>query len=131
MAPASSSSRIWNRACWPPDSVSNRCSAQPWQLVAAEHAHGRAADDVTPFEDLEQRGADQLGVVVGLVEVAGHDPGAEAHVAGVLDAVVAGQQPQEVALAGAVGPEHGDALAVPDLGVERVGQARPARGPRW
>ena len=44
----------------------------------------------------------QLGVLVGLVEVAGHDAGAEAHLAVVGDGPVAGEQPQEVALAGAV-----------------------------
>ena len=43
----------------------------------------------------------------------------------VLDVGVAaapGQQPQEVRLAGAVGAEHGDPLAVPDLEVERLHQ---------
>ena len=37
--------------------------------------------------------------------------------------VVAAEQAQEVALAGAVAAEHGDPLAVPELEVERVGQA--------
>ena len=80
------------------------------------------SDDVTPFEDLEQRAPTSSGWSWVWLEVAGHDAGAEAHLAVVVDAVVAGQQAQEVALAGAVGAEHGDALAEPDLGVERVGQ---------
>ena len=75
-----------------------------------------------PLEDLEQRAPVQLGMVVGLVEVAGHHAGAEADHAVVLDGRVAGEEPQEVALARAVGAEDGDPLAEPDLDVERVGQ---------
>ena len=42
VAPPSSSSRICSRACWPPDSVSNGCSAQ-LQLVAGQRGHGVVA----------------------------------------------------------------------------------------
>ena len=38
------------------------------------------------------------------------------------DGLVAGEQPKEVALAGTVAAEHGDALAEPQLEVERIGQ---------
>ena len=95
----------------------------PLQLVAAEHAHGRPADDVALLEELEQGAAVPVRVLVGLVEVARDDPGAEAHLAVVRHARVAGDQAEEVALARAVRPEHGHPLAVPDLGVEGVGQA--------
>ena len=47
----------------------------------------------------------------------------EADLAVVGDGGVPGDEPEEVALAGSVGAEDGDALAVPELGVERVGEA--------
>ena len=65
---------------------------------------------------------DQLGMLVGLVEVAGHDPGAEAH------ARRRARRPRRRPAGAGSGscrrrwPEHGDALAEPDLGVERVGE---------
>ena len=52
----------------------------------------------------------------------GDDAGAEAPRAVVGDGLVAAEQAQEVALADAVRAEHGDALAEPQLDVERVGQ---------
>jgi len=73
-------------------------------------------------EDVEQRPSRPLRVLVGLVEQAGHDAGAEPPRAVVVDGLLAGQQPQEVALADAVGAEHGDPLAEPQLDVERVGE---------
>ena len=68
------------------------------------------------------RDAAQLGVVVGLGEVAGHDARAEPPGAVVVDRL-AGEQAQEVALAGAVRAEHRDAARRSDLDVERVGEA--------
>src|SRR5262249_39715621 len=75
----------------------------------------------------------------GLREVPGYDPRAESgHAAGrdrgepdgilrhdarVGVAAATGQHPQEMRLAGAVGAEDGDPVAVPDLQVERVRQA--------
>lgn len=59
---------------------------------------------------------------VGLREVAGHHARPELPVPGVRH-VVAGQQPQEVRLAGAVGAEDGDPFAVEDLQVEGFHQA--------
>jgi hypothetical protein len=59
---------------------------------------------------------------VGLREEAGDDAGAEPPRAGVRD-VLAGQQPQEVRLARAVGPQDGDPVAVPDL--RSNGRIRP------
>ena len=52
----------------------------------------------------------------------GTTPAPSRHDAVVADRLVAGEQPQEVALAGAVAAEHGDALAEPQLEVERVGE---------
>ena len=63
-----------------------------------------------------------LGVLVGLVEQPGHDAGAEPPRPVVADGLVAGEQAQEVALADAVAAEHGDALAEPQLEVERIGE---------
>ena len=100
------------------------------QLVAPQHAHRRAAHDVVVVEDVEQRRARPLRVLVGLVEQAGHDAGAEPPRARVLDRLVAGEQPQEVALADAVAAEHGDPLAEPQLEVERVGEPVELERPR-
>ena len=88
------------------------------QLVAAQPGHGRAPVlGVFLPQDVEQRAALQLRVGVRLREVARHDPGAELPLPRVRH-VVAGEQPQEVGLAGAVGAEDGDPLAVEDLQVE-------------
>ena len=57
-----------------------------------------------------------------LGEVAEHHAGAESPGA-VMGDRFAGEEAQEVALAGSVGAEHCDALAVDDLRVERVGEA--------
>ena len=147
VAPDSSSSRIWNRACWPPDSDSNFCSAcararsgrAPGWPARGPCRRGRAVGlGVAAVQDLEQRAAQQLGVLVGLHEPARPDPGAQLGLAGVqhrlgrhvadrlvLDVGVAAagrQQPQEVGLARAVAAEHGHPLAVPDLEVEGLHQ---------
>ena len=63
----------------------------------------------------------ELGMVVGLAEEAGHDAGAEAKVAVMVDGTP-GEQAQEVALARAVRADDRDPLAEPQLGVERVGE---------
>ena len=52
----------------------------------------------------------------------GTTPAPSRHEPVVVDGLVAGEQPQEVALADAVRAEHGDPLAEPQLDVERVGQ---------
>ena len=76
------------------------------------------------LEELEQGAAVPVRMLVGLVEVAGTPaPVSEAHLAVVGHGRVAGDQAEEVALAGPVRPEHGHPLAVPDLGVEGIGQA--------
>ena len=91
-------------------------------------------------QDVEQRAADELGVLVGLREPARPHAGAQAgHAAvrdgrdgyvsdrSVLDVGVAApgrQQAQEVGLAGPVRAEHGDPLAEPHLEVERASSAR-------
>ena len=146
MAPDSSSSRIWKRACWPPLSDSKRLLAGVRQLVAVEHpgrllaAHAGAAvrRAVAAVQDLQQRAADQLGVLVGLHEPARPHPRTELGLARVqhrldldvadrpvLDVGVAAagrQEPEEVGLARAVGAQHGHPLAVPDLEVEGLHQ---------
>ena len=60
----------------------------------------------------------------------GTTPAPSRHVRRVPDGRVAGQQAQEVALADAVAAEHGDALAEPQLEVERVGQPVELERPR-
>jgi hypothetical protein len=60
---------------------------------------------------------------VGLREKPGHDARPEPPLPGVRD-LLPGEQPQEVRLAGAVGAEDADPVAVPDLDVERLHQAR-------
>ncbi len=59
---------------------------------------------------------------VGLGEEPGDDARAEPPLAGVRHRL-AGEQPQEVRLARAVGPQDADPVAVPDLEVERLHQA--------
>jgi hypothetical protein len=60
------------------------------QLVAVQHPGGLLAAHtvamlVAPVQDLQQRAADQLGVLVGLDEPARADPRAELRLAGVVD----------------------------------------------
>ena len=138
MVPASSSCRIWNRACCPPESLSKTWS--PWRskLVPAQHGHrGAAGLRVLRPEDFDERPADQLRVGVGLGEMTGDDPGPGLPRAVVGD-VLAGEQAQEVRLAGAVGAEHRDPLTEVDLQGERfhqpdelepLGGERPNPGP--
>ena len=106
--------------------------------LLAPHPGAAVGAAVAAVQHLQQRPADQLGVLVGLHEPAGPHPGAELGLAlvqtgligdladrAVLDVRVAaagGEQAQEVRLAGAVGAEHGDPLAVPDLEVEGLHQ---------
>src|SRR5690606_28594881 len=89
-------------------------------------------------QDVQQRPVHEFGPVVGLREVTWPHPRTEAGDAavshrlerGAVDGLMlrvrvgaaAREQPQEMRLARAVRPEHGDAVAVPDLEVERVGQ---------
>ena len=70
--------------------------------------------------------ADEIGPLVGLREVAGHDARAEHARALVLDRL-AREEGEEVALAGAVETEHADALAEHHLGGERVDDAGEAQ----
>ena len=109
----------------------------PGGLLAA-HAGAAVGAPVTAVQDLQQRAAEQLGVLVGLHEPARAHARTELGLAGVPDrldghvldgpvldvrvAAAPGQEPQEVRLAGAVGAQHGDPLAVPDLEVERLHQ---------
>src|SRR5512144_971148 len=95
---------------------------------------------VAAMEDLQQRPAPELRMLVGLHEPAWSDTGPQPGTPGVpdrldralvhrpvLDVRVRppdGEQPQEVRLPGAVGAENGDALAVPDLEVEGLHQSR-------
>src|SRR5206468_3137712 len=73
-------------------------------------------------QDVEERLAPQLGVLVRLGEMPGYDTCPEPRLADVVD-VVSGQQAQEVALASSVEPEDPDALVEDDLGVERLDDA--------
>ena len=144
VAPESCSSRIWNRACWPPERDSYFCSDCAGQPVAVQRPGGGLAAQpravlVAAVQDFQQGLAQQVGPDVGLGEEAGPDPGAEFHGAlvrhlGDLDVghrqvlplrigAAGGEQAQEVALARAVGAEDAHAVAEPDLGGERLHQA--------
>ena len=107
------------------------------QLIAAQPGHRGPAVQAGGGEHLDQRLAVKLGTFMGLGEIAGHHPRPEPEATGVEDRLP-GQQPEEVALAGPVGPEDRDPLTEEDLGVERRHQSgqtkafhgdRPDRGP--
>ena len=86
---------------------------------------------VAAMQDLQQRTAQQLGMVVGLGEPSRPDPGTEFRLARMLDrrdlkltdrlmleigiGPAARQQPQEVRLARPVRAEHRDPVTEPDL----------------
>ena len=70
---------------------------------------------------VDHRDTAELGLIVRLREVAGDDARTEPPGTAVIDRLTR-EQPEEVALAGAVRAEHRDALAEPDLGVERIGE---------
>ena len=109
------------------------------ELVAVEDPAGRLAAQARPVivaavEDRQQGAADELGVLMGLDEPPRAHPRSEPRPAGVRHgrddrladrqvvhlgvAATGGEQPQEVRLARAVGAEHRDPFAVPDLEVE-------------
>jgi hypothetical protein len=64
----------------------------PLHLVTAQHAHRRSTNHVVVVEDLQQRASRPVRVFVGLVEQAGYDAGAEAHIATVRHGGIATQQ---------------------------------------
>ncbi len=143
MAPLSSSSRIWNRACWPPESDSNRCSAA---CASSYRSSARAAGSRgIPSRWSSPRcriSSSVRPISSGCSCVCTNQPGrtrapsrATAGVPHRLDRRLADravldvrvrsprrQESQEVRLAGAVRAQHGDPLAVPDLEVERLHQ---------
>ena len=73
-------------------------------------------------QQVDQRPVEPLGMGVRLGEQPGDDPRAEPPIPGVPHGF-ATEHPQEVRLAGPVGPEHRQPLAVEDLGGERLHQA--------
>ena len=89
VAPDSSSSRIWNRACWPPRQRLEPLLGRVRELVAVQHPGRRLPRPipsrcvVAAVQDLQQGAADQLGVLVGLHEPARPHPRAELGLAGV------------------------------------------------
>ena len=114
------------------------------QTVAVQRTGGgftaeAGAVFIAPVQDFEQGFTQQVGPDVGLREEAGPDPGTEFYGTFVRDfgdvdvghrqvlpfrvGAAGGEQSQEVALAGAVGAQHADAVAEPNLGGERLHQS--------
>src|SRR5689334_14635721 len=94
--------------------------------IAAQHGHRGTTIATGPLalavpEDVHESAAEPFGVLVRLREQSGYHARAELPRAVGADGVAA-QQPQEVALAGAVRAEHGDPVAEEDLLRERLHQ---------
>ena len=120
--PASSSSRICSRACWPPDIGANGCCAQNCSSYRASAAMDSLRSSACSVMRISagHRSA-RSGRAWVCANSPGHHPRAEpGHT--LVRHVRAAQQLQEGRLARPVGAEHGHPLAVPDLEVERVHQ---------
>ena len=121
--PSTSRQRISRRARWPPESVSQRAPRGVLQAVARERAHGALGRSDALDHDVEQRRAREVRARVELREEPGRDARPE-HDASLVRDVLAGEQPHQVRLAGAVRPDQPDALAEVDLVARTARRAR-------
>src|SRR5262249_15181160 len=122
--PASSSSKICRRACCPPDKVRNGCRALNWISYRASAAIASLRKSACSVMRISsgQRSA-RSGRAWVLTDRPRTTLAPRAGSPSVRKLLPA-EQPQERGLAGPVGAEHRDPLAVPDLGGERPGEAR-------